>query len=418
MRRIIFCFLIISLFLPFAYAEDVPPRINYQGYLTSGYTGQVSVKVAIVNKEGDTTCWSNDGTSINGSEPKDAINVNATDGFFNAILGDTDIPNMKALDKTIFSSNNRLYMRVWVNEGKDVFERLSPDQEIVSTPYAIKADTADIDNIKTALSIDFHNIGGTDDDQPDSDEEVPDNISINNITLYAPAGGSKVGIAKTDPVTELDVNGTVTARSFIGDGSKLTGITAPQDTDWTILGNDIYRGPGNVGIGVPPGPGTRLDVAGNVRFQGDENVYGTVRARAFVGDGSQLTNIDCRPKIYSRIASNFIVTDFKDFVPMYDMRIEEYFPAGKIYIHFNSVFSSPIDKIYGQVAIFVDGAMVSNNTVNITSKYPSEVPLSTDRVVTFSSPGKHTIEIRWRTCTDRSFYQIHGGRTLTVIVGQ
>ena len=39
----------------------------------------------------------------------------------------------------------------------------------------------------------------------------------------------KVGIGNTDPSTKLEVDGSVTAKSFIGDGSQLTGITAADN---------------------------------------------------------------------------------------------------------------------------------------------------------------------------------------------
>lgn len=415
--KTIFCFLIVLLFLPFAYAENVPPKINYQGYLTSGYSGEVSVKVAIVNKDGNTTYWSNDGASVNGSEPRDVISISATDGFFNVVLGDTEIPDMKALDKAIFGNGERLYIRVWVKAGTDVFERLSPDQEIVSTPYAIKADTADIENIKTALSSDFHNIGGTDDDQPDSDSEVPDDISINNITLYAPSGGGKVGIGKIDPATELDVNGTVTAKTFIGDGSKLTGVQAAQDTDWTISGMNIYRGYGCVGIGTTS-PAVKLDV------------NGTVRAQYFIGDGSNLTGIQqsASSKVYFAFGKDNVSTAYYLFTTIPNMQITQNFPAGKMYIHFNAPIKPGIPNRHFDpfVALFIDGVFTS-----VYSRIIEENPGDSYKNITldwvqFIPAGNHTIEIKWAAgyyispADTNPIIQIGSRcpRTLTIICGQ
>jgi len=67
-----------------------------------------------------------------------------------------------------------------------------------------------------------------------------------------------VSIGKsTAPTSALDVNGTVKATAFEGDGSALTGITSGQ---WTESSGDIYRSSGNVGIGVT-NPGSVLEVS-------------------------------------------------------------------------------------------------------------------------------------------------------------
>lgn len=84
--------------------------------------------------------------------------------------------------------------------------------------------------------------------------------------LIRAAGG--VGINKNDPNSALDVNGTVTATSFVGDGSGLTNITVAGDD----LGNHTAT--------------QALDMA---TF--DITNAGTVTASAFVGDGSGLTGI-------------------------------------------------------------------------------------------------------------------------------
>lgn len=79
-----------------------------------------------------------------------------------------------------------------------------------------------------------------------------------------------VSIGKsTAPTSALDVVGTVKATAFEGDGSALTGIVAGQ---WTESSGDIQRSSGNVGIGKAPDSGKKLDVNGTVKataFEGD-----------------------------------------------------------------------------------------------------------------------------------------------------
>ena len=128
-------------------------------------------------------------------------------------------------------------------------------------------------NIQSACLNDFHNIGGTDDDVPDNDAEVPDNISVNNSRLYAPSGSGNVGIGTTSPRSKLDINGVANCQNYFrvyGDlvnyhELRHNGTTGALEID-PIATNSLVIPDGNVGIGTTPS--YKLDVSGTIGTSG------------------------------------------------------------------------------------------------------------------------------------------------------
>ena len=80
----------------------------------------------------------------------------------------------------------------------------------------------------------------------------------------------RVGIGSTTPTTKLDVDGTVTATSFVGDGANLTGVSGfatALSSDSTSPLNVFFKTPKQVKIGA----GTSITVesdatSGNIAF--------------------------------------------------------------------------------------------------------------------------------------------------------
>jgi len=97
------------------------------------------------------------------------------------------------------------------------------------------------------------------------------NIHIDNLvvtgrtgaihTLASICGDGMEVNGNLDISGDLNVDNDITANTFHGDGSALTGIVA-EDYDWTIAGINMYATPsGNVGIGTTT-PSAKLEIAG------------------------------------------------------------------------------------------------------------------------------------------------------------
>lgn len=123
--------------------------------------------------------------------------------------------------------------------------------------YATQYDTIPANNPQTQyspiLSGDTHYIIGMNSNGDNSNDdrlfisEGTDITTAHRLTLMP---GGNIGIGTDSPISTLQVNGAVTATSFVGDGSGLTGL--PSGGGWVDGGTNIYASPttDNVGIGT------------------------------------------------------------------------------------------------------------------------------------------------------------------------
>ena len=133
------------------------------------------------------------------------------------------------------------------------------------------------------------------------------NSTTNNQFLIRAAGG--VGIGKNNPATALDVNGTITATGFSGNGNGLTNLSAATASSFTgLLAGDVTGTQGatvvatvggqaaaNVAGGASaanaatsgniPNTIVKRDAAGNF-------LAGTIISTNFIGNGGGLTNLN------------------------------------------------------------------------------------------------------------------------------
>jgi len=133
-------------------SAQLPPVISYQGRVQVGstnFTGTGQFKFAMVDAGTNMTLWSNDGTSLAGSQPSAAVNLPVNNGLFTALLGDASLSNMTAIPAAVFL-NAGVHLRVWFNDGALGFVQLAPDQRLGAVGNAFVAATVPDGSISDA----------------------------------------------------------------------------------------------------------------------------------------------------------------------------------------------------------------------------------------------------------------------------
>ncbi len=184
--------------------RTIPATVWYQGFLADVSTGDpindtYDIKVQLYDSE-------NGGGSLWG--PETHVDVTIIEGWFHIELGVTVA--LPAFD------NPPYYLQLTVDG-----ESLAPRQKLGSTPTALRSNVA---------------------------EQADDDWTISGSNVYRLSGN--VGIGDSTPTRKLDVNGDVSATTYYGDGSNLTGVTGSGDNDWAIDGDNITHLVGRVGIGT------------------------------------------------------------------------------------------------------------------------------------------------------------------------
>ena len=225
-----------------------PTQVSYQGQLKAGgalFTGTATMKFAIV--DGTTSLWSNDSTSVGGTQPTGSVTVQVVNGIFSVQLGAA--PVMKPISAQAIEGAASPILRVWVStNGGSTFDQLT-DQPLTSVPFSLQSQ-----------SDGSWNEGG------------------GNVYRL----GGNVGIGTAAPETKLHIKGDnvspSNARIILANaaGDKWFLNTANSTNRFAIgrvgIRDDlVVDSNGKVGIGTSS-PGNVFDVIGGVAFQGN-HVY-------------------------------------------------------------------------------------------------------------------------------------------------
>lgn len=175
----------------------------------SGYGSAPTVTIAAPPPATPTTSyvtyWSNDGTSVAGSEPTAAISLPVSKGLFSLGLGDTSLVNNENIPDIFDNADLRL--RIWFNDGAKGFQRLTPDTRFVPSVFSVtsaKAMKQDLAYfipsmpLNTANNPTYHNVGTT-------EVILPFVTDVNNISFNYTLNHLNLGTGNNNARTKVEI---------------------------------------------------------------------------------------------------------------------------------------------------------------------------------------------------------------------
>ncbi|MBI3774613.1 MAG: tail fiber domain-containing protein [Gammaproteobacteria bacterium] len=222
MKRYVLMSIALMLVVKFGHAAVIPQMINYTGTVQvngSPFNGDGYFRFALINDHGDcqadppgANCevyWSSDDTSLNGAAPVNALKITVTNGLFSIKLGDTNRVNfnssisMPAVPGSVFD-HPLVYLRVWFDDGVKGVQRLVPDRQLVSVPFAYRAEVAE--KLSGANSVTQDNLAPA--------SVTTATIANQAVTSDKIANGTITG-ADVDATTSLSVAGLQVGKSLL-----------------------------------------------------------------------------------------------------------------------------------------------------------------------------------------------------------
>lgn len=239
--------------------EEPFTSLNYQGELLDNgvpITGTIEFKFVVYESTTTTTVWSNDGTSVAGSEPAGSMPVEVVDGLFTHRLGSAWFNTMNPY---YFSGARAPKLRVWVDLDGGFVQ--FPDQALVGAAYAHNSYAA----------------------------ERSYGTFVANDEIWSQSGGFKFpdGTVQATAATGGGVGGNTLDQAYDQGGAGI-GRTIVTDAGWVdIQGSGGLRVDGPVGIGTIS-PGAALDV----RAPGDDALQVRGRFSTMLPNGWIHANIE------------------------------------------------------------------------------------------------------------------------------
>jgi|GEM_PF-5382888 len=292
-RKAILVFSVLLLFFSVSWA--VPTLINYEGRLANASGSALS---GLYNMRFTITSDSGGSTAVWGPETHSGVSVEG--GVFSVLLGQT-IPFT-----TAEVAGNNLYLKVEVASpatSTTNYETLTPHSRIVSVAYALRAARAD------SLPADINIV-------------TSGNVSA---VSFSGDGSALTGVpaASLPPDINIQTTGVVTAAAYHGDGTYLTGLPGGGDITAVLAGpgltggattgaatlNAAYDGAtiglsGANSLEVKDSGITSAKLAADIDITTSGSVSAASLVGTFYGDGSDLSGIVADTASYAALAGS------------------------------------------------------------------------------------------------------------------